>query len=167
MSSTNHAQQESVFTLTRDEATALYKFLRERTECDALRYELIAKKIHRVVEGYANTHDQLVARDWYEAWAEEEAAKLARHQLSMRPYEKEPFADVRLGRVGNPNYQAFLDTLEQEELDQIHNNIPFFSFFMQREIEAARLGRRDLASYIREWADANLSERVKALRAQH
>lgn len=166
--STNHAQQEKVFTLTQDQAKALYKFLRDRTECDAMRYELIAKKIHRVVEGYANTHDQLVARDWFEAWAEEEAEKLARNQLSMRPTEKAPFADVRLGKVGNnPNYQAFLDTLEQEELDVIHNNIPFFCFFMQREAEATRLGRRDLARYIREWADANLSERVKALRAQH
>lgn len=155
---------ESQPMITRAQESALYAFLRKQADGDALRYELIAKKIHRAASGYANAADESIVRDWLNAMVEEQEEKLARQRLSMPQSERKAFESLSSGKCGNPNYQAFLDTLEQTDLDSLTNNVPYFCFFSDREAEAKKLKRNDVVAYIREWADRHLSERVKALR---
>lgn len=147
--------------ITREQESRLYKFLRERTDGEALRYELIAKKIHRAADATAAEWEQSIVRDWLVAMNEEQVFDEAAQVLYV-PRE-EPFASVRRGQVGNPNYQAFLDTLEQPALDAITNNVPYFGWFSDRQSEMKQSGLTGL-NYLRSWADSHLSQRVKSLR---
>jgi len=149
--------------ISRDIEARMYKFLQQRCEGDSLRYELIAKKVHRSADGTANDRDWAIVQDWVEAMLEAEQPKqppaLA---AAMKP--QTPFESIRAGKAGNPHYQAFLDTLEQHELDAIENNAPFFIWMSQRLAEKPA-GVRFGADYLRDYAERHLSERVKALRA--
>lgn len=147
--------------ITRDQESRLYKFLRERTEGDALRYELVAKKIHRAAEGTALDWELSIVKDWLDAMNELQA--LADSRKDVPVLREEPFADVRRGQVGNRNYQAFLDTLEQHELDAITNNIPYFAWFSDRRAEMQKSELQGYP-YLRLWADQHLSQRVNDLR---
>ena len=159
--------------ISRQEECELYAYLRQNAR-DALHYELIAKKIHRAASGYASDEDMALVLKWQSYLNEEKQARLEREVLSRPVVKEPPFEAVRRGIVGNTNYQAFLDTLEQDQLDDIANkanNVEFFSFILKRsaEVEAARKGRANsdpglFANYCREWADKNLSVRVKRLR---
>jgi hypothetical protein len=64
-------------TITRQQESALYRFLREETNGDHFRYELIAKKIHRAADGCANEWDSLVVRNWLAAMNESNAQEAA------------------------------------------------------------------------------------------
>lgn len=149
-------------TITREQEAALYKFLRDDCEDDALRYELIAKKIHRAADGTAVAWELAIVRDWLSAM---NAARVAAEPVyvPLAPQEA-PFAAVRRGQVGNPNYQAFLDTLEQCELDAIDSNVPYFGWFSDRQAEARKLVVPGGPDWLRKWADHHLSERVKSQR---
>lgn len=156
--------------ITREQERALYAFLRERTDGDALRYELIAKKIHRAADGTHSDFDASVVQDWLASMQEIDAIRSA-NTAAVGMLEQaeqalpDSFASLRSGVCGNPSYQAFLDTLEQEELDALSNNVPYFEFISARQAEARALGAQstsDHHAYIRQWADAHLSERVMA-----
>jgi hypothetical protein len=148
--------------ITREDEARLYKYLSKVTDGDALRYELIAKKIQRAADGYANSYDLNIVNDWLRAMNEEAAAVEAGRNF-IEPRE-EPFAAVRRGQVGASNYQAFLDTLEQAELDVIKNNVPYFTFFSSMQMEAKKAKQALTPEFIRNYADNHLSQRVKALR---
>lgn len=149
--------------ITREEEARLYKFLSAQTEGDAFRYEIIAKKIQRAADGYASPADLVIVKDWLYAMVSLEKAAHARSTFRTEPQEA-PFAAVKRGQVSASNYQAFLDTLEQHELDVIENNVPYFLFFSDVQIEAKKLGVEFTPAFIRSWADARLSQRVKTLR---
>lgn len=151
--------------ITRDQERRLYDYLREVTEGDALRYQLIAKKIHHAADGTAIEWELAIVRDWLNAMVEESTLKAAAEEARLAPDSTEaPFEGVRRGEAGNPNYQAFLDTLEQVELDAITNNVPYFAWFSARKANVQN-GEVFSPEYLRSWADKHLSERVKALRA--
>lgn len=158
----NEANEAVIPVITRQEECALYAFLREQTDGDSLRYELIAKKIHRVASAWHSKDDEAVVRDWLSAMRERDAVRAAREAATVASGAGVPFDSLRSGECGNPSYQAFLDTLEQDELDALSNNVPYFAFVSARQAEASSAGREnDLAAYIREWADAHLSLRVR------
>lgn len=58
--------------ITRVQERRLYEFLRDRCEDDSLRYELIAKKIQRVADGYGDEFDIRIVKDWLEVMQEME-----------------------------------------------------------------------------------------------
>lgn len=150
--------------ITREQETRLYAFLRERCEGDALRYELIAKKIMRAADGDASEWDASIVTDWLNAMLENERLQVQAHAWTAAEREPiAPFQQIRSGVVGNPHYQAFLDTLEQSELDAIANNAPFFVWISRRVAEMPQAGLT-LAVYLRQYADEHLSQRVKAMR---
>lgn len=157
------AENEVSPAITREDETRLYKYLSKGTRGDALRYELIAKKIQRAADGHVSTYDLAIVNDWLSAMNEEAAEAEARRTLHTEPRE-EPFAAVRRGQVGASNYQHFLDTLEQAELDVIVNNVPYFTFFSTMQIEAKKAGEMCTPAFIQAYADSHLSQRVKALR---
>ena len=152
---------DSAPTITRDEEAKLYRYLRAQAEGDALRYELIAKKIHRAADGTASEWDKTIVNDWLSAMNELDAARS--QPLAWTPAKEEPFSAVRRGQVSAPNYQAFLDTLEQHELDAITSNVRYFSWFSERQAEIKKGGIFSV-DYLRRYADQHLSQRVKALR---
>jgi len=148
--------------ITREQESRLYVFLRKETENEAFRYMLIATKIGRAANGTAVDWELAIVKDWLDCMLEEEAAANATVPAFtvIRP---EPFADIRLGFAGNPKYQAYLDTLEQDELNIISSNIGYFAWMSQR---LAEMRKSDLkgTDFLRDWADKNLSQRVKAIR---
>ena len=146
--------------ITREQEKRLYDFLREQCEGDAFRYELIAKKIHRAADGTATDWEKTIATDWLNAMLELEKSRQAQANGTMGE-PRVPFAEIRTGQVSNPNYQAFLDTLEQEELDALQSNGPFFAWMHQ--IRAAKPADATFdAAYVRKCADASLSKRAHA-----
>jgi hypothetical protein len=145
--------------ITRAQEASLYKFLSKQTENDALRYELIAKKIHRAADGAAINWELDIVNHWLGAMLEEQLAKENRYVSEILP--RESFADVRSGQVGNPNYQAYLDTLEQDELNLITSNVGYLCWFSTRQSEQPNGFSPD---WLRSWADNNLSARVKSIR---
>lgn len=150
--------------ISREQESRLYKFLRETCDLDFLRYELIAKKVGKTADGTAIDWEQEIALDWlncmlsYERDLEvaKQAATESRH---------EPFADIRRGIAPIPNYQAFLDTLEQDALDAITSNVPFMEWISQvRSSKPADILFNE--AYVRRYADMNLSKRFKFAQAR-
>lgn len=126
-----------------------------------MRYELIAKKIHRAADGTASEWDITIVKDWLQAMQELEALTQARSTRDNPSAPAVPFAGVRTGKVQNPNYQAFLDTLEQDELDSLQSNGPFFAWMAKLRMNLPS-GQAFTAAYIRECANASLSRRAQA-----
>lgn len=149
--------------ITREQEQRLYAFLRLNCEGDSLRYELIAKKIMRTADGTATPESTEIAIDWLNAMLEIEGASASEdHQAPTAILDA--FVDIRLGRSGNAHYQAFLNTLEQEELDKIVSNAPFLSWMHSIREDKPPSVRFDSA-YVRQCSEASLSNRVIALRS--
>lgn len=146
--------------ITRSEEQRLYAYLRTTVDDDALRYEMIARKIQRAADGTGNAEAISVTNHWLRAMREDEAAPAA--QLAVKVRDPNTGLDgVRLGKAGNDRYQQFLDTLESPELEAIKNNAPYIIWVGQRLAEATA-SNTGAAEYIAQWSKANLSERVKA-----
>lgn len=144
--------------ITRDQEQRLYAFLRLNCEGDSLRYELVAKKIMRTADGTASQWEMEIAIDWLNAMLEIEGVSAAEHPQSPSGI-LDAFVAIRQGRSGNAHYQAFLDTLEQEEMDKITSNAPFLSWMHSiREVKPASV--RFDSTYVRECSESNLSQRV-------
>jgi hypothetical protein len=149
--------------ISREQEQRLYAFLRRQTEGDALRYEVIAKKIQRAADGTESQWDRTIVQDWLTAMLESEVQAQARNPTTHAP--QQPFAQVRTGSVQNPNYQAFLDTLEHEDLESLNSNGPFIAWMCQLRMKLPAGVVFD-AAYVRQCADAQLSKRVK-VQTQH
>jgi hypothetical protein len=145
--------------ITRDLESNLYKYMR-RNSRDAFQYEMLVKKTLRVADGVGSLNAELIVWDWLCAMHEEAASSIPQHSV-----ERVPFGDVRRGKVENPLYQAFLDTLEHAELNAINSNLPYFIWHSDRLRESNLKQLGSLAAYCRQWADEHLSQRVIALRA--
>lgn len=154
--------------ISRAQEQDLYKYLEICLHDQPLRYELIAKKVKLAADGEISKQGGEIVMGWLESMEEErleQANQLGSHALLKSQDREMARQDLRKGLAGNPSYQSFLDTLEQDELDALTNNVPYFDFISSRQLEANRLCRKDVAAYIREWANINLSSRVKALRS--
>lgn len=144
--------------ITRDQEQRLYAFLHLNCEGDSLRYELVAKKIMRTVDGTASQWEMDIANDWLNAMLEIEGVSPLEHPQSPSGI-LDAFVAIRQGRSGNAHYQAFLDTLEQEELDKITSNAPFLSWMHSiREVKPASV--RFDSNYVRKCSESSLSQRV-------
>ncbi|TBT42859.1 hypothetical protein D5E79_15020 [Vibrio parahaemolyticus] len=89
---------------------------------------------------------------------------------------KERFAKAKTGKADNPRYQAYLDTLESEELEAINSNAGYMSWITHRIAEfrdenGIKKGadltssqHKEFDKYLRDYADRHLSERVKSER---
>ncbi|HCZ9048664.1 TPA: PLxRFG domain-containing protein [Vibrio alginolyticus] len=89
---------------------------------------------------------------------------------------KERFAKAKTGKADNPRYQAYLDTLEAEELEAINSNVGYMSWITHRIAEfrdenGIKKGadltssqHKEFDKYLREYAERHLSERVKSER---
>lgn len=137
---------------------------------DAFRYECFAR---RLVAAEHGRHDAVEwARNWYnDVLAEERQNEEARQRaINEREARKESArAELRAGRCENPNYQAFLDTLEHPE--RIENNAPYFAWMSELSGRfKSTPGLADMAPaekaarwtrMILEKRDANLAPRLK------
>ncbi len=132
-------------------------------------------RLNRIVDGTSTGEDLKWMQQFEEA--EEKGTTHPDKQVAVnQPIARAKFADVRSGKVENPRYQAFLDTLEQEELDKINSHADYMGWISQREGEFRKANGiddqqrvseyKELGKYIREYADENLSDRVKSLRDQ-
>lgn len=142
--------------ISRADEAALYRYLQLNLEGDALRYELIARKVQRTADGVATDWERSIALDWLKAMNDLRTVASA----PPNPPAEAPFASLRSGKCGNPYYQAYLDTLEQHELDAIVNNVPYFAWNADRCREAKALGI-PLGQHIRRWADQHLAKRLQ------
>ncbi|WP_219097725.1 hypothetical protein [Pseudomonas sp. UMAB-40] len=111
-------------------------------------------------------------KDATEAQAKANAEELARIQAEQDQASREDFAKtIGAGKAENPIYQAYLDTLEELPTYEAGNSA-FLGWATLRAGEFERLSKGRVSSdreghlaYVREWADAHLSERVRAARA--
>lgn len=154
--------------ITRAQEQDLYKYLQSCLGDQPLRYELIAIKVQLAADGEISKQGAEIVKGWLDAMEEERAERanqVSSHAQQETLDREKARQDLRKGFAGNPNYQAFLDTLEQDELDVLTSNAPYLDFIASRQLEASRLCRNDVAAYIREWANCNLSTRVKNRRS--
>ena len=147
--------------ITREQESRLYRFLRDVCDGDSFRYEVIAKKIAHAADGLATDWEKSIVTDWLNTMQEQERATAI--CFSKEAQDAGAFAEIREGRASNPHYQAFLDTLEQDELDSIQSNAPFFAWMSSRLAEMGGSGKPSLA-YVRSYADQHLSRRVASTR---
>lgn len=137
---------------------------------DAFRYECFARRLIAAEHGRPDAVEW--AMNWYnDVVAEERQAEGDRQRATKENEERKAAAraELRAGRCGNPNYQAFLDTLEHPE--QIENNAPYFAWISElRGRFEGTSGVADMAGeekaalwqkMIREKRDANLAVRMK------
>jgi hypothetical protein len=137
---------------------------------DAFRYECFARRLIAAEHGRPDAVEW--AMNWYnDVVAEERQAEGDRQRATKENEERKAAAraELRAGRCGNPNYQAFLDTLEHPE--QIENNAPYFAWISElRGRFEGTSGVADMAGdekaalwqkMIREKRDANLAPRMK------
>lgn len=149
----------AMLTITGDQESSLFAYMRKNSR-DAFHYEMLAKKTQRVADGVGSLEAELIVWDWLCAMHEEAEPTKPQHSV-----QRVPFGDVRRGKVENPLYQAFLDTLEESELKAIDNNLPYFIWHSERLRESKLKKIGSFAAYCRQWADEHLSQRVIALRA--
>lgn len=91
---------------------------------DAFRYECFARRLVAAERGRPDAVEW--AMNWYnDVVAEDRQAEEVRQRAVTEREARNAAAraELRAGRCGNPNYQAFLDTLEHPEL--IENNAPY------------------------------------------
>ncbi|HHP0484956.1 TPA: PLxRFG domain-containing protein [Vibrio harveyi] len=133
------------------------------------------KRLYKLQDGNGTADDLKWIRAEIEA-GERGVTTPEKAQDVNQPIAKERFAKAKTGKSDNPRYQAWLDTLEQDELDAISSNADYMSFITQRKGEffkSKNMSERELTpdlqvefdKFIRSYADKNLSDRVHEIRA--
>lgn len=138
---------QALFELSPAAANELLKFIARRSGAsdggsfEAGQYEAIARAVTAVEQGSEQPFYLWVVCTWMAKYFEaREAARQAEKAAQCATPKREPFADVRAGRVDNPRYQMFLDSISQSEREQIQNNAPYFAWHADVSAEAARTG---------------------------
>lgn len=143
---------------------------------------IAARKAENAAQAAAQRMDHARRTGNMSALSESERAQVIAEQEEILAQHESRTAEawmssVGRGVVGNPRYQAFLDTVEDvESIARSRINAPYFSFIDQRCAEYAAMAghcpmvngnawHNGFTRYCREWADARLSERVKRQRA--
>lgn len=157
--------------LSPDVLTRLFAVLKSWADgMDAFRYEMFARRL------VAAEHGRPDAVEWAQAWYNDVVAE-ERQAVEDRQREREwhqkqrdfARAEFKAGRCENPNYQAFLDTVEHPE--ELVNNTQFMAWISQLSATFEGLrGIRKLSDeerqaiwqrLIQEKRDANLAPRLK------
>ncbi|TRZ68233.1 MAG: hypothetical protein D4S02_04040 [Rhodocyclaceae bacterium] len=138
---------------------------------DAFRYDMFARRM--VAAEYGRPDAVKWAQDWYDDLLAEErqAAEHKRHAVEANQARNAAAkAEFHAGRCGNPNYQAFLDTVEHPE--RIENNVEFFVWIAKVQaklVQTPRLKELPKGEQTRLWRellqaerDANLAPRLKS-----
>ena len=169
--------------ITDDQKTALLKELRRLYDSgdwgDSTRYSYFSKRIHAAADG------EPVAVEWAKNWlndltAESQAQADYRAEVSEQNKDIEERLKTELdqGNSSNPYFQAYLDTLENPADRKGYEYTAFISKMdrlLNQEFTGERTDVRGVATeeyrqakaqFIRNWADQNLSSRVKAQRVQ-
>ncbi|MBN3760937.1 hypothetical protein [Burkholderia sp. Ac-20365] len=144
-------------------------------EADAFRYEMFARRI------VAAEHGRPDAVEWAMAWfrsrfvdqaaGNAEAALRAAQHEAARAHAR---AELRAGRAGNPNYQAWLDTVQDPTT--IKNNVEYMAWisrlsaafdkaYPRRKFPDDQQRDRLWKAFLKAERDANLCDRVKAAEA--
>jgi hypothetical protein len=131
-------------------------------EGDAFRYEMFARRL--VAAEYGRQDAVKWALEWHTDLIKERAEKVRAMQEKIDLREAENAhsrSEFLAGRVGNPLYQAFLDTVENPA--DVKNNVDYFAFHseMLLEFQKSPCGLTFL-QFLRNYADQHLSERVKS-----
>jgi hypothetical protein len=118
----------AVTALPQDVLATLFAVLKSWADgMDAFRYEMFARRL------VAAEHGRPDAVAWAQSWFDEIVAE--ERQIAEEREREAAFtaardaaakAEFKAGRCGNPNYQAFLDTVEHPE--QLENNAPYFAW---------------------------------------
>lgn len=159
--------------LPKEISDKLYGVLKSWSEdMDPLRYEAYARRL------VAAEHGRPDAVEWAQAWHSdllaEESQKEAVRQAELREEEARTAlaqAEFKAGRCSNPNYQAFLDTIEQPEL--IESNAPYFEWLSRLTarfegtpaFKGLPAPERKAAwqKLLRDEGDANLAPRLRSI----
>lgn len=161
----------NLLNLTPQNSHTLLEFVRQRFgladesaslfECQ--RYEAIAQAFVAVEQGSEQPFHLWVVTNWAaEYFQAKDAERTAEQQRAKEAAAKPPpFSQVRTGKVGNPRYQAYLDTLEQEELDKLTNNVGYFTWINEAERLAAQR-KCSIDEAIATMRTERLSQRVRA-----
>ncbi|PHX05519.1 PLxRFG domain-containing protein [Vibrio splendidus] len=123
------------------------------------------KRLNKIQDGKGTTGDL--------KWLRSELAEAAKGVTTpekaevQKPIAKERFKDAKTGKSANPRMQAWLDTLDQSELDQINDNADYMAWIGKLHTDfSSETGKSptndsaDFDKYIRSYADSNLSDRV-------
>lgn len=143
---------------------------------DAFRYEMFARRL--VAAEHGRSDAVAWAQSWYsDVLAGECQIEEARQLVIQENAQRDALArsEFQAGRCGNPNYQAFLDTVEHPEL--IEHHAPYMAWISSLLARFERVpGLRDLPKSeqhalwqktIQEARDANLAPRLKNRQACH
>lgn len=156
------------YSITAQQERDLYAFIKECVGDDAYRYQVIAQKVQRTAGGTAAPWEIEIVDSWLTAMQIERLAQTP--AAKPEPEKGAGFPSFTDGLASNPRYQAFLDTLEQQELDALGSNAPYMEFISQRMTEFRSRhcepqdfrGHAAFTAYVRDWADARASGRARA-----
>lgn len=156
--------------LTQEMLSKLFGILKGWAEdMEAFRYEMFARRL--VAAEFGRPDAVQWALDWHaDVVAEERQAEEERQRASEAEARRRKFAKAELyaGRCGNPQYQAFLDTVEHPET--VTNHVAYMAWISEllTAFEGIR-GIKDLPAdeqraiwqrMIQEKRDANLAPRL-------
>lgn len=140
----------------------------------AFRYEMMARRI--VAAEYGRSDAVEWALEWWSELQATSQARSAEAEASLKDLQavrKRMHDDFVAGIVSNPRYQAFLDTVEDPA--GIQSNVPYMTWLSgvlalyaaSRPKSAAAehvVDEEAVTAFIRRYADANLSHRVRKAR---
>ena len=124
------------------------------------------KRLNKIQDGKGSADDL----KWLRSELSEAAKGVTTPEKAevQKPVAKERFKEAKTGKSGNPRMQAWLDTLDQSELDQINDNADYMAWIGKLHTDfSSETGKSptndsaDFDKYIRSYADKNLSSRVK------
>lgn len=129
----------------------------------------IRKRFNKVKNGEGTAEDIAWAKEWTDETAKGQTPP--EKAEAQKPIAKAKFKEAKTGKSGNPRYQAWLDTLEQADLDKIKDNVDYMAWISSNSAEFARINQiaskpftdaqnKAFDEYLREQADNNLSDRV-------
>lgn len=129
----------------------------------------IRKRFNKVKNGEGTSEDIAWAKEWTDETAKGQTPP--EKAEAQKPIAKAKFEEAKTGKSGNPRYQAWLDTLEQADLDEINSNVDYMAWISSNSAEFARINQiaskpftdaqnKAFDDYLREQADNNLSDRV-------
>lgn len=175
--------QNEATAITNDQAATLYKELRRLGSDPEWGGPTRSAHFSKMIGQATNGRPDAVkwALEWLsdiesEGKPQAEAIKTETPEKSaMQNGQEQASNDLKAGKSDNPFYQAYLDTLEQDELaegSKAYNYMAFMSGMHKQFIESVKgqsfssEDERTKAKeqFIRNWAENNLSERVKSQR---
>jgi hypothetical protein len=166
--------QEPVEGISEAISAALFADLKKMAPAmSAFRYEMMARRI--VAAEYGRSDAVEWGMEWWSELQVATAASLTEAGASRRELQavrQRMHVDFIAGIVSNPDYKAFLDTVEDPS--EIKSNAPYLTWLSKvRALHVANMPKgaagehvedEGVSAFIRRYADANLSQRVRKAR---